>query len=98
MRFEKSIAMKIACVAGIGVVAASHAWAAPVLTFEGLKNFEQVENYYNGGNGSLGSGPGPDYGITFSLTASQASSSTRPLTGPSPAGTASSRAPVLPRR
>ena len=37
-----------------------------VLTFEGLQNFEQVANYYNGGTGSFGSGPGPDYGITFS--------------------------------
>ena len=43
-----------------------HAWGGPVLTFEGLQNFEQVSNYYDGGTGSLGSGPGPDYGITFS--------------------------------
>jgi hypothetical protein len=69
MRSEKSIATKIACVAGICVVGASHAWAGPVLTFEGLKNFEQVGNYYNGGTGSLGSGPGPNYGISFSSEA-----------------------------
>jgi hypothetical protein len=37
----------------------------PVLTFEGLKNDELVSNYYNGGLGSLGTGPGPNYGITF---------------------------------
>ena len=41
----------------------------PVLTFEGLKNFEAIENYYNGGKGSLGTGPGPKYGITFSSNA-----------------------------
>src|SRR5688500_15620137 len=35
------------------------------ITFEGLQNFEDVRNYYAGGHGSLGSGPGPDYGITF---------------------------------
>jgi hypothetical protein len=36
------------------------------LTFEGLQNFEQVADYYSGGTGSFGTGPGPDYGITFS--------------------------------
>jgi hypothetical protein len=38
-----------------------------LLTFEGLQNnFEQVANYYDGGYGSFGTGPGPDYGLTFS--------------------------------
>jgi hypothetical protein len=41
----------------------------PVLTFEGLQNFEAVGDYYNGGYGSLGSGPGPNYGITFTSNA-----------------------------
>ena len=50
----------------VGTICASPAMAGPVLTFEGLQNFERVENYYNGGTGSLGSGPGPGYGITFS--------------------------------
>lgn len=36
------------------------------LDFGGLQNGEQVLSYYDGGFGSLGSGPGPDYGITFS--------------------------------
>ncbi len=35
------------------------------LTFEGLQNNEEVLNYYNGGLGGNGSGPGPSYGITF---------------------------------
>ena len=35
------------------------------LTFEGLQDQEQVLNYYNGGLGGNGSGPGPNYGITF---------------------------------
>ena len=35
------------------------------LNFGGLQNGEQVLNYYDGGLGSLGSGGGPNYGITF---------------------------------
>jgi len=35
------------------------------LTFDGLKNSEPINNYYNGGIGGFGSGPGPNYGITF---------------------------------
>jgi hypothetical protein len=36
-----------------------------VLTFQGLQNNEEILNYYNGGYGSGGSGPGPNYGIVF---------------------------------
>ena len=39
--------------------------AAVVLTFQGLQNEEEVLNYFNGGTGSLSSGPGPNYGISF---------------------------------
>jgi hypothetical protein len=35
------------------------------LTFEGLQDDEPVLNYYAGGYGGFGSGPGPNYGITF---------------------------------
>src|SRR5215468_8690444 len=50
----------------IGATAAS---AAPVvLTFEGLGNLEPVYNYYDGGLGGNGSGPGPDYDITFNYS------------------------------
>jgi hypothetical protein len=35
------------------------------LTFEGLGDEEPIDNYYNGGFGGFGSGPGPNYGITF---------------------------------
>jgi hypothetical protein len=37
-----------------------------VLTFEGLGNNEPIEDYYDGGTGGDGSGPGPNLGITFS--------------------------------
>jgi len=36
-----------------------------VMTFEGLQNEESIDNYYNGGFGGSGSGPGPNYGVTF---------------------------------
>jgi hypothetical protein len=35
------------------------------LTFAGLQDGEEILNYYNGGYGGNGSGPGPNYGITF---------------------------------
>jgi hypothetical protein len=46
--------------------ASSLVCASPiVLTFEGLKNNEAVNNFYNGGTGSLGSA-GTNYGVNFS--------------------------------
>ncbi|THD11510.1 hypothetical protein B1808_14435 [Pseudofulvimonas gallinarii] len=35
------------------------------MDFEGLGNQEPVENFYNGGLGGNGSGPGPNYGVVF---------------------------------
>src|SRR5690242_20191664 len=40
--------------------------AVVVLDFEGLQNLEAVNNFYNGGTGGNGSGPGTNYGIEFS--------------------------------
>ena len=37
-----------------------------VLTFEGLGDQEPVNDFYNGGTGGNGSGPGPNYGVQFS--------------------------------
>ncbi len=39
--------------------------SAQVLTFEGLKDNEPVNAFYNGGLGGAGSGPGPNFGVTF---------------------------------
>jgi hypothetical protein len=50
--------------ASLGLATASH--ASIVLTFDGLQQEEPILNYYNGGFGGDGSGPGPNYGITFS--------------------------------
>ncbi len=43
--------------------------SAVTLTFEGLKDQEAVLNFYAGGSGDSGSGPGPNYGVTFSSNA-----------------------------
>ncbi len=48
------------------VLVGSRAFAQQVtLDFSGLQNQEHVNQYYNGGTGSKGSGPGPSYGVTF---------------------------------
>jgi len=65
------IALKGVLAVAVCAFAAPRADAGPVitLTFEGLQNFEGVSDYYNGGLGSLGSGPGPEYGVTFAANA-----------------------------
>jgi hypothetical protein len=53
-------------------------WAGPVtaapitLNFEGLQDHESINNYYSAGFGSLGSGPGPNYGVSFLPTTAPA--------------------------
>jgi hypothetical protein len=49
----------------IGVAPAAHA-ASETMTFEGLGDQEAIDNFYDGGLGGSGSGPGPDFGVTFS--------------------------------
>jgi len=48
----------------LGCLLTTHA-ATFVLDFEGLQNLEPIANYYDGGLGGYGSGPGPDYDVTF---------------------------------
>ena len=60
-------------VLGVSLVlsGASPAGASPValvLTFEGLKDIENILDFYNGGTGSLGSS-GPNYGVSFGPSA-----------------------------
>jgi len=40
-----------------------------IATFGGLKNLEFIQQYYNGGTGSLGSGPGRDFQLEFTANA-----------------------------
>ncbi len=47
----------------------AYANPAVTFTFNGLSNNEHVLNYFSGGYGSLGSGAGPNYDITFSPNA-----------------------------
>ena len=53
------------------VLVLSGAWAQTkgVATFAGLKNLEFINEYYNGGTGSMGSGPGKDLQLTFTSNA-----------------------------
>ena len=39
------------------------------VSFGGLKNLEFIDNYYNGGNGSMGSGPGKNLQLGFTTNA-----------------------------
>jgi hypothetical protein len=50
---------------GILGILSTVALADTVLTFEGLKDLEPIESFYNGGLGGFNSGPGPNYGIVF---------------------------------
>jgi len=43
----------------------AHAGTTVTLTFEGLKDGEEVLSYYSAGFGSDDSGPGPNYGVSF---------------------------------
>jgi hypothetical protein len=61
----------VALLGGILGLSAIAPASAAVLDFAGLNGqaYEEVLNYYNGGTGSLGSGPGTNYGISFSSNA-----------------------------
>lgn len=56
---------KVLVLACILLIASFASATVVTLTFEGLQDNEAIMNYYNGGTGGNGSGPGPNYGITF---------------------------------
>jgi Bacterial Ig-like domain (group 3) len=47
----------------------SEAQTKAVINFGRLKNLEFIDQFYNGGMGSLGTGPGPNYGLQFTANA-----------------------------
>jgi hypothetical protein len=47
----------------------SEAQTNAIVTFGGLKNLEFINQFYDGGKGSLGSGPGPNFGLQFTANA-----------------------------
>jgi Bacterial Ig-like domain (group 3) len=49
--------------------ARSQAQTKAVVNFGRLKNLEFIDQFYDGGTGSLGSGPGPNYGLQFTTNA-----------------------------
>jgi hypothetical protein len=57
------IVMVVALVGGLGASAAEA--QVVVMDFEGLQDGEAIDQYYNGGFGGSGSGPGPSLGTTF---------------------------------
>jgi hypothetical protein len=59
----KSATVGLVIAASLGFASAAN--ATIVLTLVGLQDQEQILNYYDGGLGGSGSGPGPNYGITF---------------------------------
>lgn len=68
--FNRGFGMNRSIAAGLGVIATCLALpptgsaATNVMDFEGLQN-EAIAKFYDGGLGGNGSGPGPDYGVTF---------------------------------
>jgi hypothetical protein len=61
----KRALVSLAFMAATATMSVAH--AAPfVLTFEGLGDLEAVNEYYNGGLGGNGSGPGQSFGVSFS--------------------------------
>jgi hypothetical protein len=77
---KQKLAIAVSATAlSLGCASAAH--ASIVLTFEGLQNLEPIDSYYDGGLGGSGTGPGPDYGITFG------SDSLAIISGAAPGGT-----------
>ena len=55
-----------------------------VIDFDALACDELVQNFYAGGTGSKGSGPGPDYGVTFTATVRVRTDDSLPALCPTP--------------
>ncbi|MBE0547942.1 MAG: PEP-CTERM sorting domain-containing protein [Rubrivivax sp.] len=65
--FKKNL-IRTVVTALLGVVAGSASAAVFTLDFEGLKDLEHIQSFYNGGTGSMGS-TGPDVDVVFGANA-----------------------------
>ncbi len=62
------LALAVAAALLVGLIVGgqdAQASTTVVLDFEGIGNLERILDFYDGGFGGFGSGPGPDYGISF---------------------------------
>jgi hypothetical protein len=66
-RFHACLSVILILLFAIAIPAAAQTKGA--VTFGGLKNLEFVNDYYNGGQGSLGSGPGKNFHLQFTSNA-----------------------------
>jgi MYXO-CTERM domain-containing protein len=57
--------MKVLALLGVAGLAAAANANIITLDFEGLGNQEAIQNYYDGGLGGNGSGPGTNFGVQF---------------------------------
>ena len=63
---RKLLGVLFTVLCGLCLSRACQAQSQPILiNFEGLQNLEYILNYYNGGQGSLHTSPGPNYGVSF---------------------------------
>jgi hypothetical protein len=69
--FSRKMKLALTSMALLAGASAAQADTTYVLNFAGLNGAteEGPANFYNGGTGSQGSGPGPNYGITFGADA-----------------------------
>ncbi len=61
----KRLVLTSICAAAFGAVCSMPANASISINFDALNDGSLVNDYYNGGLASDGTGPGPNYGVTF---------------------------------
>ena len=69
MNERRSVTIRVLTAVSLVAVLATAGHAAVTLDFEGLQDREAVSEFYNGGLGGNGSGPGANHGVTFSPNA-----------------------------
>jgi len=65
LRLLGAVYVSVGIFIGFTLDSMQSAHAALVIDFEGLNDLETIDEFYNGGFGGLGSGPGPNLGVSF---------------------------------